>query len=128
MQVELSTGRSFKDEPDSDYINHCCIGGDEILGLLAPALAEFSGDARPEIYQEDYGWVAELKRGDLSFVVVVSTNDPETGEFVLSVDAFQPKKGWIFTKRIPVPEAEPELLASIASASQDLGMTVGDEW
>ena len=61
------------------YINHGCIGGDQVIERLLPALEVSYGRVRCE--QENGGWFAWFERNGRRLAVDVHTEDDRACEF-----------------------------------------------
>ena len=58
------------------YINDCCIGGDVVLQVLLAELRKIYDDLMTN--QEDWGWFAWFRDGNVRLAVDVFCDDPET--------------------------------------------------
>jgi len=78
MDFELKILKVFENYPSKEYINDCCIGGDEILNQLKFEIAlEMNIDENlVVIYQEDWGWALELSKDKITYLLAV-TNSTE---------------------------------------------------
>ena len=61
------------------YNNPGCIGGDQVLEQLLPALEVSYGQVH--LQQEDAGWLASFERNGSRLAVDVHTSDDRAGEF-----------------------------------------------
>lgn len=110
MDFELSIEKNFANLPEQNYINDCCVGGDEILNQFKPNIsAEMSvQNDSIDINQEDSGWKLRFVKDEVEYLFGISNyNLLETGKttFSVSVQATKKVKSFFASKTI---EAETE--------------------
>jgi hypothetical protein len=110
MNFELTVSKVF-DASSREYINDCCVGGDEILSEIKDDIAlEINIDKNSlEIYQEDWGWALEFLKDKVTYLLAVSnTSESKAGKsfFTAYTEANRKEKKLFFSKTI---EAENEL-------------------
>ncbi len=129
MTFETTLQQTFKDDPDKDYINPCCIGGDEILNGLKSNLAvrmNIESDSI-EIYQEDWGWALEFLKEEIIYLLAVS-NETETGDkqshIIFNAQAFRKVKGIFFSKTVELPEEGRDFSTIVSQIAAENGFMV----
>lgn len=105
MDFELSTAKDFADLSERNYINDCCVGGDEILDQFKPDISsEMSVEKDSiEINQEDWGWTLGFVKDEVNYLLGISNyNLSETDKtiFSVSVDATMKVKGFFASKNV----------------------------
>lgn len=111
MDFGWTVQKKFQDAGKRNYINECCIGGDEILELFKFDLAsEMKIDAEKiDIYQEDWGWALEFTKNEVSYFLAVSNCGEEENDktlFNAYTEATKKEKIIFFSKTV---DAEVEL-------------------
>jgi hypothetical protein len=104
MDYEWKTSKIFDHLPEKNYINNCCIGGDEILHQLKQDIASAMSfdENQIEIYQEDWGWALEFSKDDVVYLLATTnTNESENNKTVFSAytQAERLQKGLIFNRK-----------------------------
>ncbi len=105
MDFEWTVPNKFQDVAARNYINDCCIGGDEILKLFKSDLAsEMKIDAEKiDIYQEDWGWALEFTKNEVSYFLAVSNCGEEENDktiFNAYTEATKKEKVYFFSKTV----------------------------
>lgn len=108
MDFEWTVPKIFADISEREYINPCCIGGDEVLNQLKPEIASQMNidKSRIEIYQEDWGWALEFSKNDVFYFLGVN-NNYESGDqtdFAVNIEATRKVKKFLFTKSVEATE------------------------
>jgi len=77
MDFEWWVPKIFNDDSEKDYINHCCIGGDEVLEQLKPEIASAMEIAADEVkvFQEDWGWAMEFLKDEVFYLLAVNNSE-----------------------------------------------------
>lgn len=112
MDFELTIPKIFNNPSSREYINDCCIGGDEILNQLQNDIAsEMNIDKNSiEIYQEDWGWALEFMKDKVTYLLAVSNaSESESDEsfFTAYTEATRKEKKIFFNKMV---DADVELI------------------
>ena len=105
MHFELTILKVFDNSSSKEYINDCCIGGDEILDQLKDDIAsEMNIDKNSiEIYQEDWGWALEFLKDKVTYLLAVSNaNESEADKsfFTAYTEATRKEKKIFFNKTV----------------------------
>ena len=105
MDFELTIPKVFENSSSREYINDCCIGGDEILNQIKDDIAsEMNIDKNLiEIYQEDWGWALEFLKDKVTYLLAVSnTNESKAGKsfFTAYTEANRKEKKIFFNKTV----------------------------
>jgi predicted small secreted protein len=104
MNFEWTVPKTFADIPEREYINDCCIGGDEILNQLKPDIAsQMNVDkSKIEIYQEDWGWALEFSKDEVFYSLGLNNNyeGGEKTDFAVVIEANRKVKKFLFTKSV----------------------------
>lgn len=105
MDFEWIVPGSFADIPERNYINLCCVGGDELLSQFRPEIAAEMkiSESSIEIYQEDWGWALEFQKEKVSYLLAVNNNsEAEESEsiFTAFTQATRKENGLFFDKTV----------------------------
>ncbi len=105
MNFELTISKVFDNSSSREYINDCCIGGDEILNQIKNDIAsEMNIDKNSiGIYQEDWGWALEFLKDKVTYLLAVSNaSESEADEsfFTAYTEATRKEKKMFFNKTI----------------------------
>ena len=103
MPYEIAFTRPVAIKDRDDYINECCVGGDQVVDALLPAVKSRYADI--ETNQEDWGWFIWFRKGDVRLAIDVFTDDPDKGEFRIRLTS-RVKRMLMFDKVIDLPELE----------------------
>lgn len=118
MNFEWTVTKVFADIPEREYINPCCIGGDEILNQIKPDISTSMNIAESQIaiYQEDWGWALEFSKDDVYYFLGVNSNYNGGGktDFTVDVEANRKVKNFFFSKKVEAAK-ELHLFAEILS-------------
>ena len=110
MDFEWTVPKTFANIPEREYINDCCIGGDEVLNQIKPEIASaMKIDAEKiTIYQEDWGWALEFSKDDIFYFLGLNNvgESENKTDFTVLFEATKKVKKFLFTKSI---EASSEL-------------------
>ena len=77
MPYEVTFSKRLVIADREQYINECCVGGDQIVSRLLPTVREQYTDIQTE--QEDWGWFIWFRKGNVRLAIDVFTDDPEAG-------------------------------------------------
>jgi hypothetical protein len=93
LDVMFTTSRFNLSDVKEHFINPCCFGEDVAAWIRQPL--ETKGWTLDEPGQEDWGWYAEAKSGDQSYVLNIGGNSsedssqPNIGEWRIAVEKKQ---------------------------------------
>jgi len=79
MPYEIAFTRAVTIADRGQYINECCVGGDQVVDALLPAVRARYGDIRSN--QEDWDWFIWFKKGAVKLAIDVHSDDGDAGEF-----------------------------------------------
>jgi hypothetical protein len=79
MPFEIAFRRPVAITDREQYINECCVGGDQVVDALLPSVRE--GYEAIQTNQEDWGWFIWFKKGAVKLAIDVHTDDGDAGEF-----------------------------------------------
>nr|HQU86682.1 hypothetical protein [Pyrinomonadaceae bacterium] len=118
MDFEWTVSRVFSDIPEREYINDCCIGGDEILAQIKPEIARLMNIdvSLIEIYQEDWGWALEFAKDDVFYFLGIGKTAELESEtlFTVNLETHRNIKGFLLNKKVEAAE-ELKILGKLLS-------------
>ena len=103
MPYEIAFTRPITIKDRDEYFNECCVGGDQVVDALLPAVRARYDDIQDN--QEDWGWFIWFKRGDVSLAIDIHTDDPDIGAFRVHLYS-RKKRLWFFSQEVDTPELE----------------------
>jgi hypothetical protein len=115
MPYELSFTKRLTISNREQYINECCAGGDFVLNALLPSVRERYTDLQSG--QEDWGWFAWFRKGEIRLAIDIFTDDPDDGVFRVHLTSRIRRLLWS-DKVIDTPELEElrDLVSSLLAA------------
>lgn len=103
MPYQLGFIKRLAIADESQYINTCCTGCDLVIGHLLPSIRERYRDI--DSGQEDWGWYAWFREGDVQLAVDANCQDVVTGEFMIVLTTRVPRR-FFGTKEMDTPQLE----------------------
>ena len=79
MPYEIAFTRAVTIADPGQYINECCVGGDQVVDALLPTVRARYEDIQSN--QEDWGWFIWFKKGAVKLAIDVHSDDGDAGEF-----------------------------------------------
>ncbi len=130
MDLEWTIQKVFKDIPEREYINDCCIGCDEVLNQIKPEIASQMNvsESQVTIYQEDWGWALEFSKDDVFYSVGLNNNyeGGEKTDFAVVVEANRKVKKFLFTKRMEAKEETSKFSEILTKIAKKNGFQVNE--
>lgn len=129
MNFDWTVSEVFTDIPEREYINDCCIGGDEILNRLKSEIASQMGVdlGKVTIYQEDWGWALEFSKDEVFYLLGLNNNyeGGDKTEFTINIEANKRVKKFLFTKSVEATEEVSTFSKVLNDIAKNSGFQVG---
>jgi hypothetical protein len=103
MPYQLGFIKQLPIADQSQYINPCCTGCDLVIGHLLPFIRECYRDV--DSGQEDWGWYAWFREGDVQLAVDANCQDVATGEFMIVLTSRVPRR-FFGAKEVDTPQLD----------------------
>ena len=103
MATVLDLNTPIEADPDTEYFNDCCIGGDRIAARVGEAVKDFPGEL--DHGQEDWGWFVWVREGKCTRMCNITTYDEDGVTFGVRIEG-EEKKGWFRTRALTDEELD----------------------
>lgn len=103
MPYEVAFRKQLAIADREQYINECCVGGDQVSDVLLPAIRARYQDIQAN--QEDWGWFIWFAAGPIRLAVDIFCEDSEVGHYRIHLTS-RVKKFPFGSRIVDTPELE----------------------